>query len=183
MIFWTSKALFLRGLFLNILWIFILLFFYIMHSTVQNLGSLGVVTALVSVIFFHSSKYCLCKCQLAQLVKYLTKGFNKNLLSPWTFHSSINSCNWTSGVWASIDRDGECLRIYFSIFSFLESLWIATKPNTAFFFQFFIRGGVGFMVPQGGSKKPKVLGFFQQHIFPIIFVHVNYQKNFQLNQS
>ena len=28
----------------------------------------------------------------------------------------------------------------------------------------------------GWVKKPKVLGFFQQQIFPIIFVHVNYQK-------
>ena len=30
---------------------------------------------------------------------------------------------------------------------------------------------------KGGSKKTKALGFFQQHIFPIIFVHVNYKKN------
>ena len=37
-------------------------FFYIMCSTAQNKGSLGVVTALVGVIFIHSSKYCLCKC-------------------------------------------------------------------------------------------------------------------------
>ena len=97
----------------------------------------------VSVTFLHSSKYCLCKCYLAQLVKYLTKRFNKNLLSPLN-SISINSRNWTSGVWLCKhwQRWWNVWENILVFFSFLDPLCmrhfsIATNPNTVSSFSFF----------------------------------------------